>query len=54
MRPRFEYLTETERQFVHEQTVRLLEEVGVAYNTPILTQPLREAGAIVDEAKLQA
>jgi trimethylamine--corrinoid protein Co-methyltransferase len=53
-RPRFEYLSEAEKQFVHEQTVRLLEEVGVAYNTPTLTGLLREAGATVDEARLQA
>ena len=54
MRPRFEYLSETEKQFVHEQTVRLLREVGVAYNTPTLTDLLRDAGAIVDAAHLQA
>ena len=53
-RPRFEYLSDGEKQFVHEQTVRLLEEVGVAYNTPTLTGLLREAGAVVDEATLQA
>lgn len=52
MRPRFEYLTETDKQFVHEQTVRLLEEVGVAYNTPTLTEILREAGAVVDAENL--
>ena len=54
MRPSFEYLTEAEKQFVHEQTVRLLEEVGVAYNTPTLTTLLKEAGATVDEARLRA
>jgi len=53
-RPRFEYLSDDEKQFVHEQTVRLLEEVGVAYNTPTLTGLLREAGATVDEARLVA
>ena len=54
VRPRFEYLSEAEKQFVHEQTVRLLEEVGVAYNTPTLTTLLKEAGATVDEARLRA
>ncbi len=54
MRPRFEYLSEAEKQFVHEQTVRLLAEVGVAYNTPKLTTLLKEAGATVDEARLRA
>ena len=53
MRPRFEYLTEAEKQFVHEQTVRLLAQVGVAYNTPTLTTLLKEAGATVDEARLR-
>ncbi len=53
MRPRFEYLSEAERQFVHEQTVRLLEEVGVAYNTPTLTELLKDAGATVDQSRLQ-
>ena len=47
-RPRLEYLSEADKQFVHEQTVRLLEEVGVAYNTPTLTGLLSEAGATVD------
>ena len=51
-RPRFEYLSEAEKQFVHEQTVRLLEEVGIAYNTPTLTGLLKEAGATVDEVAL--
>ena len=53
MLPRFEYLSETEKQFVHEQTMRLLEEVGVAYNTPTLTGLLKDAGATVDESRLQ-
>lgn len=53
-RPRFQYLSDGEKEFVHEQTVRLLEEVGVAYNTPMLTGLLREAGAEVDEARLRA
>ncbi len=52
-RPRFQYLSDSEKEFIHEQTVRLLEEVGVAYNTPMLTAPLKEAGAEVDEATLR-
>jgi len=51
-RPRTQYLSDADKQFVHEQTVRLLQEVGVAYNTPTLTGLLREAGATVDEADL--
>jgi trimethylamine---corrinoid protein Co-methyltransferase len=53
-RPRCEYLSETDKQFVHEQTLRLLSEVGVAYNTPTLTALLAEAGAVVDAERLQA
>jgi len=51
-RPRMCYLSEAEKQFIHEQTVRLLEEVGVAYGTPTLTPLLQDAGAHVDEEKL--
>jgi len=29
-RPRLQYLSEVEKQFVHEQTLRVLSEVGVA------------------------
>jgi len=53
-RPRTTYLSDADRQFVHEQVVRLLEEVGVAYNTPTLTGLLGDAGAVVDEATLTA
>jgi trimethylamine--corrinoid protein Co-methyltransferase len=51
-RARLEYLSAAEREFVHEQTVRLLESVGVAYNTPTMTQLLVDAGAIVDAEHL--
>jgi trimethylamine---corrinoid protein Co-methyltransferase len=47
-RPRLQYLSAEDKEFVHEQTVRLLSEVGVAYNTPTLTAALVEAGADVD------
>ena len=40
--------------FVHEQTVRVLEEVGVGYNTPAALDLLEEAGAVVDRARLSA
>lgn len=53
-RARLEYLSAAEREFVHEQTVRLLEEVGVAYNTPTMTELLVEAGAGVDAERLTA
>ncbi len=53
-RPRLQYLSGADRQFVHEQTVRVLEEVGIAYNTPTLTELLADAGAIVDAERLTA
>jgi trimethylamine--corrinoid protein Co-methyltransferase len=53
-RPTFTYLSEADKDFIHEQTVRILGEVGVAYNTPTLTAVLQEAGAEVDAEKLTA
>jgi len=53
-RARMTYLSEAERQFVHEQTVHVLEEVGVGYNTPAAIDLLEEAGAEVDRARLRA
>ena len=53
-RVRFEYLSESDKQFFHEQVVRVLEEVGVAYNTPTLTSLLAEAGATVDAERMTA
>ena len=31
---RITYLSETEKEFVHEKALEVLEKVGVAYNTP--------------------
>ena len=45
---RITYLSESEKQFVHEQTLRVLAEVGVAYNTPQAIELLAAAGAQVD------
>jgi len=53
-RPRLKYLSDADKQFVHEQTLRVLSEVGVAYNTPTLTTLLTEAGATVDAEHLTA
>jgi trimethylamine--corrinoid protein Co-methyltransferase len=53
-RPRLEYLTDADKAFIHEQTMRILAEVGVAYNTPTLTSLLTEAGAVVDGERLTA
>ena len=51
---RITYLSESEKQFVHEQTLRVLAEVGVAYNTPQAIELLAAAGAQVDSEKLTA
>ena len=53
-RPRLQYLSDADKQFIHEQTLRVLAEVGVAYNTPTLTGLLADAGATVDAANLTA
>ena len=53
-RPRLHYLSDADKQFVHEQTMRVLSEVGVAYNTATLTELLAAAGAVVDAEKLTA
>jgi trimethylamine--corrinoid protein Co-methyltransferase len=48
------YLSETEREFIHEQTVCVLEEVGIGYNSPAAIDLLEAAGAEVDRAHLRA
>ena len=53
-RARLTYLSAEDRAFVHEQTVRVLEEVGIGYNTPEAIELLAEAGATVDRAALTA
>jgi trimethylamine---corrinoid protein Co-methyltransferase len=53
-RPRLSYLTEAEKEFIHEQTLRVLAEVGVCYGTPTLTELLADAGATVDAEALTA
>ena len=37
-------MSEAEKDFVHEQTVRVLEDVGVAYNSPEAIDLLEKAG----------
>ena len=53
-RPRVSYLSREEQEFVHEQALRVLEEVGIGYNTPEAIDLLAEAGARVDRAALTA
>jgi trimethylamine---corrinoid protein Co-methyltransferase len=51
---RITYLSETEKEFVHEKTLEVLEKVGVAYNTPKAIDLLELAGARVDREALTA
>jgi trimethylamine:corrinoid methyltransferase-like protein len=53
-RPRLTYLTDRDKEFIHEQTLRVLAEVGVCYGTPTLTELLADAGATVDAEALTA
>ncbi len=41
-------------EFVHEQVLRVLREVGVAYNSPRAIELLADAGARVDRERLTA
>lgn len=51
---RLQYLSAAEQEFIHERTVQVLEQVGVAYNTPLAIDLLAEAGAQVDRERLTA
>jgi len=53
-RARITYLSETEKEFVHEKTLEVLEKVGVAYNSPRAIDLLEEAGGRVDREALTA
>jgi len=53
-RPRLTYLSAEDREFVHEQAVRVLGEIGIGYNTPEAIDLLAEAGAQVDRSALTA
>ena len=47
-------LSETERETLNEQALSVLEEVGVAYNTPVAMDMLEGTGAILDRERLRA
>ncbi len=47
-------LTDVERDTLHEQTLTVLEEVGVAYNTPAAMELLEGTGAVLDRDRLSA
>ena len=51
---RVSFLSETERDTLHELTLTVLEEVGVAYNTPAAMEVLEGTGAILDRDRLTA
>jgi len=53
-RPAIRLLSDAERTLVHEQTLAVLEEVGIAFNTPMAIDLLEEAGAPVDRQTLTA
>jgi trimethylamine--corrinoid protein Co-methyltransferase len=53
-RPHLSFLRPQDREFVHEQTVRVLEEVGVGFNNAKAIALLEAAGAPVDHHKLAA
>ena len=48
------FLDETDRETLHEQTLTVLEEVGVAYNTPAAMDVLEGTEAVLDRERLTA
>lgn len=53
-RPQIHLLSDEERAMLDEQTLAVLEEVGVAYNTPAAMDVLEGTGAILDRDRLTA
>jgi len=51
---RITYLSDDEKQRIHEETVWMLEHVGVGFNTPKAIEVLAAAGAPVDREALTA
>jgi trimethylamine--corrinoid protein Co-methyltransferase len=52
--PRLTYLTQGEQEHIHALVLRVLGEVGVAYNSPKAIDLLAAAGAQVDRQRLTA
>ena len=50
-RARIAYLSQAEKEFIHEKTLEVLRTVGVAYNTPKALDLLEAAGAQVDRGR---
>jgi trimethylamine--corrinoid protein Co-methyltransferase len=53
-RPQATFLNDAERETLHEQTLTVLEEVGVTYNTPAAMEVLEGTEATLDRAGLSA
>ena len=53
-RARALYLSQSEKEFLHEKTLEVLATVGVGYNTPAAIELLAAAGAEVDRERLTA
>jgi len=53
-RLRLSFLSEADRETLNEQTLTVLEEVGVAYNTPVAMDILAGTGAVLDRERLTA
>jgi len=51
---RISYLSDDDKQFIHEKTLQVLAEIGVAYNSPKAIELLAAAGAQVDREALTA
>jgi trimethylamine--corrinoid protein Co-methyltransferase len=53
-RPQASFLSADDRETLHEQTLNVLEEVGVAYNTPMAMDLLEGTGAVLDRERFAA
>jgi trimethylamine--corrinoid protein Co-methyltransferase len=53
-RARITYLSDAEKDFIHEKTLEVLAKVGVAYNSPKAIDLLASAGVPVDRERLTA
>jgi len=53
-RARIHYLSDNEKEFIHEKVLEVLADVGIAYNTPEAIDLLEAAGALVDRENLTA
>ena len=51
---RIHYLSDSEKEFIHEKVLEVLVDVGIAYNTPEAIDLLEAAGAQVDRENLTA